>query len=300
MRVFVAGGTGIIGRRAVAALIEAGHEVTALSRRPESDASLRSVGATPVRVGLFDGDGLRAVLPGHAAVVNIATAIPPLSEAMKPSAWEMNNRIRREGAPTLATAAVASGVGRFVQESVSFDYLDGGDAWIDETYQRDIKLAGPAEEAERAAREFPGDGIVLRFAQFFSHDSDHVGSFARYWRWHVSPLLGQSEGYISFVHADDAAAAVVAALQAPPDTYNIAESQPARRQDLDDSVASILGHRLTLRVPSGLTRRISPDAEPIMRSHRISNRHFSDATGWAPTQPSANSLLPTIVKELLK
>ena len=171
MRVFVAGGTGVIGRRAVARLIEAGHDVTALSRRVESDESLRAASATPVRVDLFDSNGLESVLSGHDAVVNVATAIPSLAQAIKPSSWETNNRIRREGAATLAAAAAAAGVTRYVQESVSFDYRDGGDSWVCEDHPRDLELAGPGESAERAAREFPGDGIILRFAQFVSPDS---------------------------------------------------------------------------------------------------------------------------------
>ena len=300
MRVFVAGGTGVIGRRAVARLIEAGHDVTALSRRVESDESLRAASATPVRVDLFDSNGLESVLSGHDAVVNVATAIPSLAQAIKPSSWETNNRIRREGAATLAAAAAAAGVTRYVQESVSFDYRDGGDSWVCEDHPRDLELAGPGESAERAAREFPGDGIILRFAQFVSPDSGHVRSFARYWRWHVSPLLGSREGYTSFVHADDAAAAVVAALEAPPGTYNIAETEPARRQDIDSAVASALGQRLTLRIPPALLRRMDPNTDPIMRSHRIDSDRFRELTGWAPNHPSATSSLPTIVKDLLR
>ena len=300
MRVFVAGGTGVIGRRTIAGLLEDGHEVTALSRRPESDGLLLAAGAIPVRVSLFDKDGLRRVLEGHDAALNLATAIPALSQAMKSKAWEMNDRIRGEGAPTLAAAATAAGVDRYVQESVVFDYCDGGDSWIDEDHLRNTQLAGPVERAECAARDYPGDGVVLRFGQFVAPDSEHIASFASYWRWHLSPLLGSSDGYTSFVHADDAATAAVAALKAPPGTYNIAESEPARRQHIDEAVASALGHRFTLRFPSGLVQRLGPNAEPIMRSQRISSRRYQEETGWAPSHPSATALLPTIMKELLQ
>ena len=82
MRVFVAGATGVLGRRAVAALVAAGHEVTALVRSPEKAALARALGATPVAGSLFDPDALRASVAGHDAVCNLATHIPPLARVM--------------------------------------------------------------------------------------------------------------------------------------------------------------------------------------------------------------------------
>ena len=60
MRVFVTGGTGAIGRYAVPALVEAGHEVTALARSTAKADQLRAQGATPVNVSMFDAAQLDA------------------------------------------------------------------------------------------------------------------------------------------------------------------------------------------------------------------------------------------------
>ncbi|WP_280393837.1 NAD(P)H-binding protein [Nocardia brasiliensis] len=57
MKVFVAGGTGAVGRYAVAALVDSGHEVTALARTPEKAALLAGRGASPRQVSLFDRAG---------------------------------------------------------------------------------------------------------------------------------------------------------------------------------------------------------------------------------------------------
>jgi uncharacterized protein YbjT (DUF2867 family) len=80
MRVFVAGGTGAIGRYAVPALVRAGHAVTALARTPEKVAQLREHGASPVSASIFDRSRLIEVFRGHDAVVNLATSIPPTSK----------------------------------------------------------------------------------------------------------------------------------------------------------------------------------------------------------------------------
>src|SRR5690349_14191081 len=131
MRVFVAGSTGVIGRRAVAALVAAGHEVTALVRSPEKAALARSLGATPVEGSLFDRDALRAAAAGHDAVCNLATHIPPLSRAADPRAWKENTRIRSEGSNNLVDAALAVGASCYVQESIAFLYGDHRDDWVD-------------------------------------------------------------------------------------------------------------------------------------------------------------------------
>jgi len=62
MRVFVAGGTGTLGRPTVQLLVAAGHEVRGLARTPERGESLRALGAEPVVGDLFDLRGMTAAL----------------------------------------------------------------------------------------------------------------------------------------------------------------------------------------------------------------------------------------------
>ena len=62
MRVFLAGATGVIGRRLLPMLLEAGHEVTAMTRRDERARALREAGAAPVVCDVFDAEGLRAAV----------------------------------------------------------------------------------------------------------------------------------------------------------------------------------------------------------------------------------------------
>ena len=109
MRVFVAGATGVIGRRAVSALVAAGHDVTAVVRTPAKAELVRSLGATPVEVSIFDPAALRGAVAGHDAVCNLATHIPPLTRAAEPRSWDENNRIRTDGSRNLVDAALAAG-----------------------------------------------------------------------------------------------------------------------------------------------------------------------------------------------
>src|SRR5215203_305070 len=114
MKVFLTGATGAIGRRAVPALIAAGHEVTGVARTPEKADQLALAGARSATLDVFDPVALRSAVEGHDAVINLATN---LSRVWSRSAWKVNDRLRRELSRGLAAAALAAGASRFVQES---------------------------------------------------------------------------------------------------------------------------------------------------------------------------------------
>ncbi|MFC5829423.1 NAD-dependent epimerase/dehydratase family protein [Nonomuraea insulae] len=177
MRVFVAGGTGAIGGHTIPALLKAGHEVTALARTPDKAATLATQGARPVRVSLFDREALAQVLPGHDAVVNLASSMPPMSRFMSTKAMAATHHVRTEGSAALADAARTAGVGRMVQESVSMLYRDQGARWITEDAPVDhYPLTRGNFAAETAAHRFTrtgGTGVVLRFGWFYGPGAAH-------------------------------------------------------------------------------------------------------------------------------
>src|SRR5881296_445209 len=91
MRIFMTGATGVIGRRAVPLLVRAGHGVTAVGRTPRSRDVLTRAGAAAVDVDLFDPRAVARALPGHDAVINLATHIPHSTTSMfLPGAWREN------------------------------------------------------------------------------------------------------------------------------------------------------------------------------------------------------------------
>ena len=77
MRIFVAGATGVIGRRVVPRLVDAGHQVTGAARTPANQATLDRMGAASARVDLFAPATLTEAVRGHEAVINLATHVPP-------------------------------------------------------------------------------------------------------------------------------------------------------------------------------------------------------------------------------
>ena len=300
MRVFVAGATGVAGRRAVVRLLAAGHEVTGVSRSAEKDALLIAAGARPVHVDLFDRDALRSAIAGHDAVVNLATKIPPLAQMARMSAWEENERIRREASTNLVDAAIAAGASVFVQESLAFMYGDHGSSWIDAstTALTSTVFSGAIEAAEANIERFRaqgGRGVVLRFGRFYAPESDQAVAMVRSARRGLLLDLGGGDTYLPVIDADDVASAVVAALDAPAGTYDIVDDEPMTRAEQSRVLAASVGRRRLWSAPRWATPK---RASYLAASQRVSNERFRTATGWRPASSSVRLGFPKLVREL--
>jgi nucleoside-diphosphate-sugar epimerase len=301
MRIFVAGATGVAGLRSVRCLVAAGHEVTGVARTSSKAALLREAGAAPVEVDLFEAAEVRRALEGNDAVVNLATKIPPLSRAMLPGAWRENSRLRTHVSKNLGDGALATDVGRYVQESLAFMYPDRGREWIDEDVAVDPPgYAASTITAEEQARRFSvggRSGVVLRFGQFYAPDATHTMSMLRTARCGWSPFIGPGDAFSPLVHAEDVASAVVASLGVPSGTYNVVDDEPLTNGELADALATALSVTKLRSVPPWLMRLGGAKARMLMRSQRVSNRRFRDATGWAPAFPTARDGFRNVADE---
>ena len=241
-------------------------------------------------IDLFDATAVKAAVDGHEAVVHLATNIPPMSKAALPKAWATNERLRREASNHLVDAALATGATRYVQESIAFPYVDQGDAWIDEDAPLEHEGAfSGAAHAEAAAARFAasgGTGVVLRFAQFHGPGSSHVEAFNAMARKRINPFVGDPDGYVSFIHADDAGSAVAAALTVPSGIYNVADDEPLTRREAGIVIAQALGVKPPKTVPAAVRAAMPRSGKLLMKSLRISNARFKQASGWAPAHPS--------------
>ena len=290
----------MIGRRVVPLCLQRGHEVTALARSGDGKTAVERLGARSVIVDMFDRDGLTRAMAGHDAVINLATHLPSSTARMfLPGAWRENDHIRREGSATVAAAALANGVKRLVQESFGLVYPDLGDAWIDETvpiapdrYNRSVA------DAERSAAWFTeggGTGVALRFASFYGPDSRFLREMVGMIYRGYSPLPTPVEAYLPSVHHDDAATAVMAALDLPPGVYNVVDDQPLTHRDFVDSLAEALGAHHPRFLPMWLTKLAGGPLRTYARSMRLSNRKLANASGWSPTFRSVHDGWPTAV-----
>jgi nucleoside-diphosphate-sugar epimerase len=303
MKVCLTGATGAVGPATVRGLVDRGHDVRAVARTDEKATQLRAQGAEPVAVDLFDGDAVKYAVDGSEAVLHLATNVPKLRRMSTKKGWETHNRLRTAATENLVDAALTTGVGTFVKESVSFVYPDGGDAWIDETTPPDesVAMLAPTLEGERIVDRFTADGgrgVVLRFGSFYGPTARMVDEALRLARFRMSIVGGTPEGYVSSIHTDDVASASVAALDAPAGIYNVVEDEPVTRREYLDEFSAAFGVRRQRPMPTWLVKLASGSAAAaVIRSWRVSNRKLRDATGWSPRYPSVREGWPAVARE---
>jgi nucleoside-diphosphate-sugar epimerase len=231
-------------------------------------------------------------------VCNLATAIPPYTKAMRARAWAVNERIRTEGSTAVVDAALTSGVGRVVQESITFTYPDRGDEWIDESVALDVPALGfgvaTAEANAERFTEAGGAGVVLRFGLFYGPDSTHSDTTLAYARRHVGFVTGPGSAYQSSIHLEDAGRAVVAALTAPSGVYNVCDDEPVTKKDYAIAAGAAVGRKPWILMPGRAVALGGKKADILRRSQRVNNQAFRAATGWAPRYASVRQGWPAV------
>jgi nucleoside-diphosphate-sugar epimerase len=292
--VFVVGATGVLGRDTVAGLLEAGHEVRALARNSERVAPISAMGAEPVVADIYDRDAMTDAVSGADTIVHVATRIPPATKVRSASSWAENSRLRVEGTKALVDAALAAGVGRVVAESITFIYRDGGSNWLDE-HSAVEATAGvdPVITLENEVTRFTAAGggtvgIALRFGSFYGPEARSTDEYLALARRRLAPVLGAAKGYVSSIHTNDAATAVVASLAVPAGVYNVVDDEPLTRREYANAFARAFGLRRLRITPRRIVRLMGGDAmQALVRSQRVGNGALKAVTSWKPATRSA-------------
>jgi 2-alkyl-3-oxoalkanoate reductase len=300
MKVFVAGASGAIGRPLVAQLVAAGHEVTGMTRRQERAAAIREAGAEAVVCDVFDAEELNQAVAVAApeVVVHALTALPP-SFKPKSDYLAATNRVRTEGTRNLLAAAQAAGARRMVAESVAFFYEPEGD-WVKGEEARLFvdpqgRFAAGRDALVELERRVTGaeglEGVVLRFGWFYGPGTyyDRDGSMAEETQKRRNPIVGAGTGRFSFIHVEDAATAIVAALdQGAPGVYNVVDDEPAQLREWLPVYAEALGAKPPRRVPAWLARLVAGAdlAGAAISMRGASNAKAKRELGWRPAHPS--------------
>jgi nucleoside-diphosphate-sugar epimerase len=300
MRVFVAGGSGVIGRRLVPQLVARGHQVTATTTGPGKLGLLKQLGADAVVMDGLDAEAVgKAVAEARPdAVVHQMTAINPV-HAGKPDMkhfdrwFAITNRLRTEGTDHLLDAAEASGVSNFVGQSyANWNGIRKG-GWVKTEEDPLDPMKGTAAHVGMEAICHLEDavakagGAVLRYGGLYGPGAtdDQVELL----RKRQFPLVGGGTGYSSWVHLDDAASATVLAVeQEAKGVFNIVDDEPAPASEWLPYLAACADAKPPIRVPRWLARLLAGEVAVTMMTE---GRGFSNAKarrelGWELRYPS--------------
>ncbi len=222
MNIFLAGATGVVGRRLVPLLRDAGHAVTGITRSQERAAALQALGARGEVVDVYDARALLRAMSGAYpdVVIHQLTDLPQtIDPNARPTEFEANARLRIEGTRNLMAAVAMTNAHRVIAQSIAFAYKPGKGARVEAD---PLDLGGERATTVKAVASLeqqvmglPGvDGIVLRYGRLYGPGTWFKTASG------AGPL-----------HVDAAAqAALLAVTRGATGIYNIAE---------DDSAVSI-------------------------------------------------------------
>ena len=299
MRVFVAGASGVIGRRLIPLLVQHGHTVTGMTRSENKAAGIRSASADAVVADALDPSAVAiAVTRAKPEVmVHELTAIPADFDLRKfAEQFKQTNRLRTEGTDHLLAAARLAGARRFVAQSYAgWPYAREGGPVKTEDDTLDPNPPAAFRETLRAIQHLESavlqtggiEGVVLRYGAFYGPGNaiGEGGGMLHEIQYRRVPIVGGGSGVWSFIHIDDAARATLAAVErGRPGIYNIVDDDPAPVSEWLPILARTLGAKPPLRLPAWVARLVIGEHGIAMmtQSRGASNQKAKNELGWAP------------------
>ncbi len=253
MKILIAGASGAIGQPLVSLLIAQGYDVYGITQSKERAQVIAAKGAKPLLLNVLEREAVFSVIADIRPdiLIDMLTRLPKeyTPESMRKSA-EMNARLRREGGALLLAAAEMYGVIRYIAQSSAFWYAPGAGLADERTaFAFDASpgiASGTRLDAEIEKRVLESDkieGIALRFGFFYGPGTwFYPGqNVAEQIHRRQFPIIGKGQGIWNFVHIEDAARAIVSAIQSAPGVYNIVNDHPSEMRNWLSAFANYLG-----------------------------------------------------------
>jgi 2-alkyl-3-oxoalkanoate reductase len=302
MNIFIAGATGVVGKRLVPQLVRRGHRVVAATRTAGKVEGLRAAGAEAVVLDALDRAAVMAAVAAARpdVAVHQLSALPRMPDLRHfDREFAQTNRLRTEGAEYLLAASAAAGVRRFVAQSYTGwnNVREGGrikteDDGLDRhpaPTQRETLAAILKLEAMTTvdAKSSGIEGIALRYGNLYgpgtaiARDGEVVDAV----RKRKLPIVGDGGAVWSWVHIDDAAEATRVAIEGGPSgIYNIVDDEPAEVSVWLSELARIVGSKAPYHVPVWIARLLIGETGVSMMTkiRGASNAKAKRLLAWQP------------------
>ena len=243
MKVLVTGATGFVGPKVANAIVDGGHEVRVLERKPGSwkKAGVRCQEA--VQGEMTDSAGLRSAVDGREVVVHLV--------AIRQGRPDQFQQVMIEGTRSLIAASKAAGVGRFVLMSALGTSEETKDLvpYFNAKWQQeqDLKASGL-------------EHVIFRPSFVFGRDGGILPTFMRLARLApVTGIVGSGKQRIQPIWVDDVGAYFAAAVDKPEAANRLLELGGPDKVTWDElwqRIRQTLGirRRPTMHLPTGLMK----------------------------------------------
>lgn len=293
MRFLVTGASGFLGGAVCPVLLERGHEVSALVRRPGSEPP----GTRAVAGDLVDQQRLSAAVSQAAPDCVIHLAAETATQRNAGRIREVNV----EGTRRLLAACTETGRPRFLFASTVVTG-DAHGAVLDEDSRLPVETeyGRSKQEGERLVAKSPLDWVIIRPSHVYGSGGWYANEIvARLRQPGRFCVVGSGDNLWDVVRVEDVARAIADAAQRAPagSLYHVVDDEPISYYDFVALTAAALGLGNPRRVPAWLAR-LATGRDPVaaaMRSARSSNARIKRELDWTPSFPNAGTGVPDAV-----
>jgi 2-alkyl-3-oxoalkanoate reductase len=283
-------------------LVSAGHSVVGLTRNPAKAEAKRQAGAETAAADALNRAATVAAVAGAKpdVIVHEMTSLSAANDLRRfEQTFAATNRLRTEGLNNLLAGAKQAGTRRIVAQSFcGWPYArEGGpvkaegdplDPEPPRELRRTLEAIRYLENGVTASSEI--EGVVLRYGAFYGPNTGLFdGPMIDQLRHRRVPLIGDANGWWSFLHVEDAAAATAIAVRSgAPGIYNIVDDEPAPVREWLPALAAMLSVKRPWHIPKWLARMAA--GEPIVtlmtEAHAGSNAKAKRDLSWQPKYAS--------------
>jgi nucleoside-diphosphate-sugar epimerase len=258
LRVFVTGGTGLVGSHVTERLVDLGHEVRAMTRSKAGDRFVERLGAEAVR-GCVEDRGSWEAAEGSHTLVHAAALVTTATT------WDAYHQVNVEGTRHAAEMAAALGTRLIHVSSVA---VYGRQPFSDDRNRvtEDVRFAPIAEADYYARSKREAEAVVWQTADrlglsavairpcviYGERERLFMSRLLAILRHGIAPLVGSGENQLAMVYVGNVIDAIVNALEQPTVTgpFNTTNDGGITQRQFYEIVGEEIGRRIRMvKVP---------------------------------------------------
>jgi nucleoside-diphosphate-sugar epimerase len=305
MKIFIIGGTGLVGSYLLPRLLKAEYQVYALTRNQEKIQNLESQGITGIHGDIRDLESFMTKLPGDLDII-VLLAMPEIKPGKRIT------KKRKEELREDTNAFFRNSMDLAIHFKIPV-ILPGGTSYstkknelADETWpilRKGLTAIGADTDvmiAEAIRMQYPKI-IQLIFGKIYGNGGLFRFIFDMMEKGR-GRIIGKGNNYIPNVHADDAAQAIMRAMEKLPlgEKFIIADDTPVTQKDFMNYMAELMQKKSPGHIPGFMVRLvIGKDLFSIVNMNcRVSNAKAKKVLGWKPKYPSYKGGLIEVINEM--
>ncbi len=305
MKIFLIGGTGLVGSYLLPKLVKSGHEVFALTRATSKIDKIKEIGARGILGDILKPQAFLKELSEKPHFI-ILLAMPGITPGKR------IGKKRKAALKAETTGFFRNSMDLAVHFNAPIilpsgtSYQTGHGEIADETWPiRRVGLTEVGSDTDeminRAVRTGKPEIIQLIYGRIYGN-----GGLFRFQydmlKKNRFKIIGKGENYIPVIHANDAANAIIKSIEKKPfgEKFIIADDTPVKQRDFTNYMADLMNLKQPGSIPGSIIKiALGKDIyELISMNCLVSNKKAKSILGWNPEYPSYRTGLDHTIKEM--